>query len=101
MLVGNKINLTNIVANSATVREFMMIMQPDICLKAEAISSNVHYFAISQLGQSPIEFDDELTGSKKIGPDPAKMDPRHITDPTFWVLSQITPKLIPTTVCSN
>ena len=65
-----------------------------IVANAEVISSNVCYFALSPLGCSPVEFTDRA-GHVRIGPDPKKIEPRHVDAPTLWVLSQISPDLMP------
>ena len=75
--------------NSATVRRFMEKLHPSLCSTADMISSNVRFFAVSQLGTSPVTFKDPITGVSKIGPDPNQLAPRRICDPTYWVLSQI------------
>ena len=82
-------------ANSAIVRAFLMKMHPTLCTTAESLSNKVRYFAISQTGCSPVSFADPLTGGMKIGPDPKKIAPRRVCEPTLWVLSQLEPKLIP------
>ena len=54
------------------------------------------YFAASPLGCSPVEFTDSR-GIKMIGPDPAKLNPRHVEIPTLWVLSRVAPSIVPCT----
>lgn len=92
-----KILTANIDANSARLRELMLKLQPGICTTAEIISDNVRYFAVSQLGSSPVTFEDPAYKVTRIGPDPAKIAPRHMCIPTLWVLSQIAPDYIPST----
>lgn len=82
-------------ANSDTIRRFMLKLHPALCASAETLSTDVRYFAVSQLGCSPISFPDPINGGTKIGPDPKLLNPRHICDPTYWVLSRITPDIIP------
>jgi hypothetical protein len=88
------ISLANINANSKRIRELLLEICPAIVANAEVISSNVCYFAISPLGCSPVEFTDR-DGHVRIGPDPKKIEPRHVDAPTLWVLSQISPDLMP------
>lgn len=88
------VSLANIAANSKRVRALLMDICPVILANAEAISSNVCYFAISPLGCSPVEFTDR-EGHTRIGPDPQHIQPRHVDVPTLWVLSQVAPGMIP------
>ncbi len=90
------VRLDHIKANSTRVRDLMVRICPSIVANAEAISSNVSYFAVSPLGCSPVEFLDR-DGTPRIGPDPKQLNPRHVEAPTLWVLAQTTPDMIPST----
>lgn len=90
------VRLDNIKVNSKRVRDFMVRVCPSIVANAEAISSNVCYFAVSPLGSSPVEFLDQES-TPRIGPDPKQINPRHVEVPTLWVLAQAAPELIPST----
>jgi hypothetical protein len=92
-IVNGRLNLSNLKQNSARLREFMLGIAPAIVANAEAISSDVQFFALSPLGNSPIEFTDR-DGSRKIGPDPRKLNPQFVEIPTLWVLSKLLPDLI-------
>jgi hypothetical protein len=81
--------------NSQRVRDLLLGICPAIVANAEAISSDVMYFAASPLGCSPIEFTD-ARGVKLIGPDPRLLNPRHVEDATLWVLSRVAPGMVPT-----
>ena len=85
-----------IAANSARVRALLIEICPEIVANAEAISSEVMYFAASPLGSSPVSFTDE-DGQTHIGPDPARLAPRWVEIPTLWVLSRLAPALVPPT----
>lgn len=89
-----RVSLPGIHANSARIRHLLMEICPAIVANAEAISSNVCYFAISPLGCSPVEFQDR-EGHLRIGPDPRQISPRYVEEPTLWVLSQTSPDVIP------
>jgi hypothetical protein len=93
-IMDGVVSMGNIMINSKRVRDLMMQFCPSIVANAEAISSNVCYFAISPLGCSPVEFIDR-EGTPRIGPDPKQLKPRHVEAPTLWVLSQATPDMIP------
>ncbi len=88
------VSLSNIKANSKRIRDVLLEICPAIVANAEVISSNVCYFAVSPLGCSPVEFTDR-EGHVRIGPDPKKIEPRHVDAPTLWVLSQIAPDIVP------
>lgn len=81
--------------NSARLRQFLFNVAPHICANAEAISSNVRYFAASALGSSPVEFRDEASGTTLIGPASGEIHPFRVTEPLLWALHQIAPSLIP------
>lgn len=92
----HKVSLENIQKNSTRIREMMVRNCPSIVANAEAISSNVCYFAVSPLGCSPVEFLDR-DGTPRIGPDPKQLNPRYVDMPSLWVLSKIAPELLPST----
>lgn len=81
--------------NSARLRQFIFNVAPHICTSAEAISSNVRYFAASALGESPVEFHDEASGSTLIGPASGEVHPVRVTEPLLWALHNVDPSLIP------
>lgn len=81
--------------NSTRLRQFIFNIAPHICTNAEAISSNVRYFAASALGESPVEFRDEASGGTLIGPASGQVHPVRVTEPMLWALHNISPSLIP------
>lgn len=85
--------------NSSRLRQFLFNVAPHICANAEAISSNVRYFASSSLGASPIEFTDETSGATLIGPANGEVHPFRVTDPVLWALHETSPALIPSAAC--
>lgn len=95
VLKDGKVDHAAVDANSLILRAFLMKMHPSLCTTAETLSSRVRYFAISPLGCSPVTFYDTASGSNKIGPDPSKLAPQYVCEPTLWVLSIIEPQLIP------
>lgn len=92
---NGKLLRNRIDANSDVLRRFLMKFNPALCMTAESISSRVRYFAVSPLGTAPVRFTDPVSGVEKIGPDPQKIAPRHVCEPTLWVLSCLESKLIP------
>ncbi len=96
-VVDQKLSLANVQANSRRIRDLLMDICPEIVSNAEAISSNVAYFALSPLGCSPVKFTDR-NGIENIGPDPKQIKPRYVEDPTLWVLSQIAPSFVPSEI---
>ena len=93
-IVDEKVSLANIAANSKRIRSLLLDICPEIVSNAEAISSKVRYFAVSPLGSSPVTFLDK-SGAERIGPDPKLIKPRFVEAPTLWVLSQVSPEIIP------
>ena len=91
---GARIRLDHLRANSVRVRQLLLDVSPSIVANAEAISSEVMYFATSPLGHPPVQFED-AQGHLRIGPDPAKLDPQRVEDATLWVLSKLAPAMFP------
>ncbi len=87
--------LENVRHNSERIRELLLGLCPAIVANAEAISSNVCYFAISPLGCSPVQFTDS-EGHVRIGPDPQSIQPKQVEVPSLWVLSQLAPEVVTT-----
>lgn len=85
----------NVDHNSARLRNFVFNIAPNICANAEAISSNVRYFAVSALGSSPVEITDEHSGAILLAPASGKVRPFRVTDPLLWALHCTDPSLIP------
>ncbi len=90
------LDIVAIRANSARIRTLLLELAPEIVANAEAISSDVMFFAASPLGASPVTFLD-AKGEQHIGPDPARLAPRWVEIPTLWVLSRIAPAMVPAT----
>ena len=91
-----RLDLSIVSRNSARVRKLLLDVCPAIAANAEAVSSDVMYFAASPLGCSPVEFTDSR-GVKMIGPDPQRLNPQHVEIPTLWVLSRVAPSIVPST----
>jgi hypothetical protein len=89
-----KLDIALVRANSQRVRNLLIDLSPSIVANAEAISSDVMYFAASSLGCSPVEFTDSR-GINLIAPDPQKIAPIQVEIPTLWVLSRLAPHLVP------
>ena len=89
-----RLDLSIVSRNSARVRKLLLEICPAIAANAEAVSSDVMYFAASPLGCSPVEFTD-ARGVKLIGPDPLLLNPQHVEIPTLWVLSRVAPSIVP------
>jgi hypothetical protein len=91
---GPRVQLRNLEANSARIRKLLLGICPAIVSNAEAISSEVCYFAASPLGHQPVTFIDNY-GKEQIGPDPKLLKPERVEDATLWVLAKIAPAMIP------
>ena len=85
------LNKTAVEHNSTVVRELMHGLCPPVVANAEALSTNVMFFAASSFGHTPLKI-----GPGEYVPDPAKLQPVHVEVPLLWILSQICPPLIAT-----
>ena len=92
--LGTRIRVDHIQRNSDRVRKLLLGISPSIVANAEAISSDVMFFAASPLGHAPVQFEDR-EGQLRIGPDPEKLNPQRVEDATLWVLSKIAPTMFP------
>lgn len=90
---GSSVNFENIEKNSASLRSFMLSVDPSIVYGAEAISKNVRFFAVSSLGHSPIKIESGPQAGK-IAPVPSLLNPINAEIPTVWALSQKEPDLL-------
>lgn len=88
------IDLANLRTNSDRIRSFLLDICPAIVANAEAISSEVCYFAASPLGHPPVKFTDNR-GIERIGPDPKRLCPSRVEDAPLWILAKIAPALFP------
>lgn len=88
------LDLAGVDANSTLLRDFLLDLDPGFVASAEALSSQVRYFAVSPLGHSP----EPIVGGSLDGylaPDPARLRPTMVEVPVLWMLSQLEPALIP------
>jgi hypothetical protein len=83
-----KLDLAEIEENSDTIRDFMYQLCPPVVANAEALSSNVMFFAASSFGHTPLRI-----GPGEYVPDPAKLQPAFVEVPLLWILSQVCPAL--------
>ncbi len=79
--------------NSQILREFMLRTEPSIVAGAEAVSTNVKYFAISPLGHSPIKIT-EGEAAGKIAPVPSLLNPINADVPMLWAMKQLEPQMM-------
>lgn len=85
---GGKLNADAIQENSNAVRALVYHLCPGVVANAEALSSNVMFFAVSSFGHTPIRI-----GPGEYAPDPAKLQPSFVEVPLLWILSQVCPDL--------
>ena len=83
-----KLDIAAIEENSNVVRALMYQLCPAVVANAEALSSNVMFFAASSFGHTPIKI-----GPGEYVPDPAKLQPSFVEVPLLWILSQVCPAL--------
>ena len=62
-------------------------------MNAEAISTNVHYFAVSSFGGAPELFTDDRGQIHLVPPD-GVVRPNRVIDPILWVLHCKEPNLL-------
>lgn len=81
-------------ANSKRLRQLLFSVSPHICANAEAISTNVRYFAVSSFGAPPETFTDARSGDTLLAPAGGKVRPIRVIDPMLWALHSIEPDLL-------
>jgi hypothetical protein len=91
-LRDGKLDKTALAENSNTVRQLAYRLCPAAVANAEALSTNVMFFAASAFGHTPIKI-----GPGEYVPDPARLQPVHVEVPLLWILSQVCPSLIAVT----
>ena len=79
--------------NSKRLRELLFSISPNICMNAEAISTNVHYFAVSSFGGAPELFTDDR-GQIHLAPPDGVVHPNRVIDPILWALHCKEPNLL-------
>ena len=77
--------------NSHTIRDLMHRLCPSVLANAEALSTNLLFFAASSFGHTPLKI-----GPGEYVPDPLRLQPVHVEIPLLWVLSQVCPPLVAT-----
>jgi hypothetical protein len=83
-----KLDIAVVEENSSTIRELLNRLCPPLIANAEALSSNVMFFAASSFGHTPIKI-----GPGEYVPDPSKLQPVNVEVPLLWILSQVCPNL--------
>jgi hypothetical protein len=77
--------------NSGVIRALLYQLCPAVVANAEALSSNVMFFAASSFGHTPIKI--KVGQQTKYAPDPTKLQPMFVEIPPLWILSQVCPNL--------
>lgn len=95
-LVSGTIDEGAITANSNAIRELLHRLCPAVVANAEALSTNVMFFAASAFGHTPLKI-----GPGEYVPDPVKLQPKQVEVPLIWILSQICPPLFRITADST
>jgi hypothetical protein len=83
-----KLDIAAVEENSSTIRELLYRLCPPLVANAEALSSNVMFFAASSFGHTPLKI-----GPGEYVPDPSKLQPANVEVPLLWILSQVCPNL--------
>ncbi|MBI4328049.1 MAG: hypothetical protein HY674_22690 [Chloroflexi bacterium] len=89
-LETNRLNLEAVRHNSERVRNLMLEVCPAVVANAEGISESVMFFPVSAFGHPPVKI-----GPGDYVPDPRQLKPILVEIPPLWVLSQVTPGLVP------
>ena len=89
-----KLDISAIEENSNIIRELVYEICPPLVANAEALSSNVMFFAASPFGHTPVKI--KIGGENAYVPDPTKLRPINVEMPLLWILSQICPNLLAT-----
>lgn len=90
-LRGGTLDKTAVEQNSNIIRELMHRLCPPVLANAEALSTDVMFFAASSFGHTPLRI-----GPGEYVPDPSKLQPVQVEMPLLWILSRICPSLITT-----
>ena len=91
-----KVDPAAIEANSNAIRTLMHQLCPPVVANAEALSTNVIFFAASSFGHTPLKI-----GPGEYVPDPSKLQPVQVEVPLLWILSQVCPSLIATSAMNS
>ena len=87
-LVDGRLDNNFVAENSDAVRQLLHRLCPAVVANAEALSTNVMFFAASAFGHPPIKI-----GPGEYVPDPSKLQPKQVEVPLVWILSQICPSI--------
>lgn len=87
-LVDGKLDNNVVAENSDAVRQLLHRLCPAVVANAEALSTNVMFFAASAFGHTPLKI-----GPGEYVPDPSKLQPKQVEVPLVWILSHICPSI--------
>jgi hypothetical protein len=91
-VINGRLDLKIVAQNSRCIREFLLGICPGIVANAEALSTEVLYFATSSFGHAPVK----VAGGTQYAPEPGHLKPFHVEVPVLYALSKFAPELIPT-----
>lgn len=89
-----KLDISAIEENSNMIRGLLYQLSPPLVANAEALSSNVMFFAASSFGHTPVKL--KIGAENAYVPDPARLRPVNVELPLLWILSRICPNLFTT-----
>jgi len=90
MLTGSALDMAAVCENSGRIRELVRRLSPTVVANAEALSTDVVFFAASAFGHTPVK-----VGPGEYVPDPSQLNPTHVEVPIVWILSRVCPDMIP------
>ncbi len=79
--------------NSKRLRQFLFNVTPNFCMNAEALSTNVRYFAVGAFGGKPEVYTD-TQGVEHPVPTGGMVHPTRVIDPMLWALHCKEPELL-------
>jgi hypothetical protein len=91
-----KLDSQAIEQNSERLRGLLVDRCPAVVANAEALTSNIQFFAASAFGHTPLKI-----GPGDYVPDPAKLKPMFVETPVLWLLTQMCPGIVETLDSTN
>jgi hypothetical protein len=88
-IANGSVCVPTIRGNSDHIRALLLSLCPTVVANAEALSTDVMYFAVSAFGHPPIKVADGA-----YAPDPARLKPHQVEVAPLWVLAKLNPELI-------
>jgi len=92
-VAGGRLDTGAIDRNSARVRRVLAETCPGLVATAEALASDIRYFAVTSFGHTPVVIPSGPNAGR-IAPDPNRLAPAHVEAPILWVLGRACPGML-------